>query len=219
MQLWIKSLKTFRWKLPSKVMRLFILEKLQDRIIWQNLKNFVDNLNNFDYTIKGIEAWLSLVERCVRDAEAASSNLVASIGKNYLLRPVGQAVKTTPSHGVNPGSIPGEVIRCFGHSPKHFYSSKGSSRKMTGIAALPPKPIKTGRMAGSYALRILQKDASVAQLVAHFTRNERVAGSSPARSFPIMKSRSSSVGGLFFINQEKQESAVKKAYIRHTTRI
>ncbi len=117
MQLWIKSLKTFRWKLPSKVMRLFILEKLQDRIIWQNLKNFVDNLNNFDYTIKGIEAWLSLVERCVRDAEAASSNLVASIGKNYLLRPVGQAVKTTPSHGVNPGSIPGLVtkdrtIRC-----------------------------------------------------------------------------------------------------------
>ncbi len=43
-------------------------------------ENFVDNLNNFDYTIKGIEAWLSLVERCVRDAEAASSNLVASIG-------------------------------------------------------------------------------------------------------------------------------------------
>ncbi len=26
--------------------------------------------------------------------------------------PHGQAVKTTPSHGVNPGSIPGEVIRC-----------------------------------------------------------------------------------------------------------
>ena len=26
------------------------------------------------------------------------------------LRPVGQAVKTTPSHGVNPGSIPGQVI-------------------------------------------------------------------------------------------------------------
>ncbi len=138
---------------------------------------------------------------------------------SFMVWPVGQAVKTTPSHGVNPGSIPGEVIRCFGHSPKHFYSSKGSSRKMTGIAALPPKPIKTGRMAGSYALRILQKDASVAQLVAHFTRNERVAGSSPARSFTIMKSRSSSVGGLFFINQEKQESAVKKAYIRHTTRI
>ena len=42
-------------------------------------ENFVDNLNNFDYTIKGIEAWLSLVERCVRDAEAASSNLVASM--------------------------------------------------------------------------------------------------------------------------------------------
>ena len=27
------------------------------------------------------------------------------------LRPDGQAAKTTPSHGVNPGSIPGQVIR------------------------------------------------------------------------------------------------------------
>ena len=26
-------------------------------------------------------------------------------------RPIGQAVKTTPSHGVNPGSIPGLVIQ------------------------------------------------------------------------------------------------------------
>ena len=52
-----------------------------------------------------IEAWLSLVERCVRDAEVASSNLVASTPG-----PDGQAVKTTPSHGVNPGSIPGQVI-------------------------------------------------------------------------------------------------------------
>ena len=30
-------------------------------------------------SLKDIEAWLSLVERCVRDAEVASSNLVASI--------------------------------------------------------------------------------------------------------------------------------------------
>ena len=68
----------------------------------------------------GIEAWLSLVERCVRDAEAASSNLVASIilsktvkrGSAHIdsIRPCGQAVKTTPSHGVIPGSIPGEVM-------------------------------------------------------------------------------------------------------------
>ena len=48
-----------------------------------------------------------MVERCVRDAEVACSNHVASIED---LRPVGQAVKTTPSHGVNPGSIPGQVI-------------------------------------------------------------------------------------------------------------
>ncbi len=51
------------------------------------------------------EAWLSLVERCVRDAEVAGSNPVASI-----YWPVGQAVKTTASHAVNPGSIPGRVI-------------------------------------------------------------------------------------------------------------
>lgn len=31
------------------------------------------------YTTRGIEAWLSLVERCVRDAEAACSNHVASM--------------------------------------------------------------------------------------------------------------------------------------------
>ena len=35
--------------------------------------------------------------------------------------PVGQAVKTTPSHGVNPGSIPGQVIEsCFGFSRAFF---------------------------------------------------------------------------------------------------
>lgn len=66
----------------------------------------VDILPYLYYTTKGIEAWLSLVERCVRDAEAACSNHVASIH----LRPDGQAAKTTPSHGVNPGSIPGQVM-------------------------------------------------------------------------------------------------------------
>ena len=39
----------------------------------------VDIPGRLYYTTKGIEAWLSLVERCVRDAEVASSNLVASI--------------------------------------------------------------------------------------------------------------------------------------------
>ena len=29
---------------------------------------------------------------------------------NNIVRPIGQEVKTTPSHGVNPGSIPGLVI-------------------------------------------------------------------------------------------------------------
>ncbi len=86
---------------------------------------FVDKRLNLYYSIEDVEAWLSLVERCVRDAEAASSNLVASMyfcRYTPLFRPHGQAVKTTPSHGVNPGSIPGEVMECFGHRPKHFYA-------------------------------------------------------------------------------------------------
>ena len=60
-----------------------------------------------------IEAWLSLVERCVRDAEVASSNLVASTHFRFHLKewPHGQAVKTTPSHGVNSGSIPDKVTK------------------------------------------------------------------------------------------------------------
>ena len=36
-------------------------------------------INELADTEHNIEAWLSLVERCVRDAEVASSNLVASI--------------------------------------------------------------------------------------------------------------------------------------------
>ena len=69
-----------------------------------------------------IEAWLSLVERCVRDAEVACSNHVASI-LSQNIRPVGQAVKTTPSHGVNPGSIPGQVTeKRFGVRISFFFS-------------------------------------------------------------------------------------------------
>ena len=69
-------------------------------------------VNSAKQTLKNIEAWLSLVERCVRDAEAACSNHVASIH----LWPDGQAAKTTPSHGVNPGSIPGQVMKLYGTS-------------------------------------------------------------------------------------------------------
>ena len=35
-------------------------------------------------------------------------------------RPDGQAVKTTPSHGVNPGSIPGQVMKLYGTSIQLF---------------------------------------------------------------------------------------------------
>ena len=76
------------------------------------------------YTTKGIEAWLSLVERCVRDAEVACSNHVASISK---IRPVGQAVKTTPSHGVNPGSIPGQVTKAVAVTAAAFFISQEST--------------------------------------------------------------------------------------------
>ena len=36
------------------------------------------------------------------------------------IRPIGQAVKTTPSHGVNPGSIPGQVIKAVADSAAAF---------------------------------------------------------------------------------------------------
>ena len=39
----------------------------------------VDKFRKLSYTYTGNEAWLSLVERSVRDAEVASSNLVTSI--------------------------------------------------------------------------------------------------------------------------------------------
>ncbi len=102
------------------------------------MKIFVDILKNMYYTTIGIEAWLSLVERCVRDAEAASSNLVASI--SYMIRPVGQAVKTTPSHGVNPGSIPGEVIGALDNVQSIFDAS---------VAQLVAQRIRNAWVAGS----------------------------------------------------------------------
>ena len=73
------------------------------------------------------EAWLSLVERCVRDAEVASSNLVASTHFRFYLKewPHGQAVKTTPSHGVNSGSIPDEVIESRIKARKHQSKCSG----------------------------------------------------------------------------------------------
>lgn len=42
---------------------------------------------------------------------AGSSPVVSTFSKNIVIsiRPHGQAVKTTPSHGVNSGSIPDEV--------------------------------------------------------------------------------------------------------------
>ena len=45
----------------------------------KKVKIVLDIPGNPYYTTKGIEAWLSLVERCVRDAEAVGSNPVASI--------------------------------------------------------------------------------------------------------------------------------------------
>ncbi len=47
---------------------------------------------------------------------AGSSPVVSTFYENKLniIRPHGQAVKTTPSHGVNSGSIPDEVIEIAG---------------------------------------------------------------------------------------------------------
>ena len=77
------------------------------QLFFKNLQKVVDICKKCSKIEKVVEAWLSLVERYIRDVEVASSNLVASTP-----RPDGQAVKTTPSHGVNPGSIPGQVTCC-----------------------------------------------------------------------------------------------------------
>ena len=96
-----------RLKMGRRVENVDNVEKMQK--IEKKSKKAVDIFINLYYTYvrNRDEAWLSLVERCVRDAEVASSNLVASTPG-----PDGQAVKTTPSHGVNPGSIPGQVTCC-----------------------------------------------------------------------------------------------------------
>ena len=105
-----------RLKMGRRVENVDNVEKMQK--IEKKSKKAVDIFINLYYTYvrNRDEAWLSLVERCVRDAEVASSNLVASTHFSLCLKkwPHGQAVKTTPSHGVNSGSIPDEVI-CFGY--------------------------------------------------------------------------------------------------------
>ena len=47
---------------------------------WKKLKFRLDRSPGGRYNVPCIEAWLSLVERCVRDAEVAGSNPVASTG-------------------------------------------------------------------------------------------------------------------------------------------
>ena len=103
-----------------------------------------------------------------RKFESCRLDVLCSIHHGFW--PHGQAVKTTPSHGVNPGSIPGEVIRCFGTlCPKHLICQKknGGQKEIFNFLCIQP-----------YFLMI----ASVAQLVARRIRNAWVAGSSPAGS-------------------------------------
>ena len=53
-------------------------------------------------------------------------------------RPDGQAAKTTPSHGVNPGSIPGQVItESNRYSPVAFFVER---RRTFGAARGRPMP-------------------------------------------------------------------------------
>ena len=68
-----------RLKMGRRVENVDNVEKMQK--IEKKSKKAVDIFINLYYTYvrNRDEAWLSLVERCVRDAEVASSNLVASI--------------------------------------------------------------------------------------------------------------------------------------------
>ncbi len=51
------------------------------QLFLKNLQKVVDICKKCSKIEKVIEAWLSLVERYIRDVEVASSNLVASIGQ------------------------------------------------------------------------------------------------------------------------------------------
>ena len=48
--------------------------------------------------------------------------------------PVGQAVKTTPSHGVNPGSIPGQVISYPSSEQKSMKIAEGDFHGFLPVA-------------------------------------------------------------------------------------
>ena len=52
------------------------------QLFLKNLQKVVDICKKCSKIEKVVEAWLSLVERYIRDVEVASSNLVASIGQN-----------------------------------------------------------------------------------------------------------------------------------------
>ena len=71
-----------RLKMGRRVENVDNVEKMQK--IEKKSKKAVDIFINLYYTYvrNRDEAWLSLVERCVRDAEVASSNLVASTYKS-----------------------------------------------------------------------------------------------------------------------------------------
>ena len=44
-------------------------------------------------------------------------------------RPIGQAAKTAPSHGANPGSIPGLVIKALSNMLKAFLIQYKTSKR------------------------------------------------------------------------------------------
>ena len=54
------------------------------------------------------------------------------------IRPDGQAVKTTPSHGVNPGSIPGQVMKLYGIPYSFFFYVYHSFINTRKPQRLPP---------------------------------------------------------------------------------
>ena len=56
------------------------------QLFLKNLQKVVDICKKCSKIEKVVEAWLSLVERYIRDVEVASSNLVASIGQTGNVR-------------------------------------------------------------------------------------------------------------------------------------
>ena len=112
------------WKDPPALLYHAGAQKIHGgtvTIVWKKMKNIVDIFWVLYYTYvcdRGVAQFGRALRSGRRGRKFESCRLDL-----YKSRPVGQAVKTTPSHGVNPGSIPGQVMKLYGIPYSFFFMS------------------------------------------------------------------------------------------------